>query len=93
VNNNTNDVKITSFEKGSNTNPISHSVDDEDEESGSGSAEDTKEELITLIKGLLFYKIDMPAGSSNRSILSSFESIESKLNSLKNCNTYLVIYL
>jgi hypothetical protein len=64
----------------------------ESEESIS-TTQDVKEELVNIIKGLLFYKIEMPASSSNKSILSSLEAIETKLNSVKNCNTYLVFNL
>ncbi len=51
------------------------------------------ETLKEVINSLLFYKIDMPASSSNRSILNSLEKVEEKLNIIKNCNTYIVITL
>ena len=90
VNNNTNDVKITSFERGNSKNTSELESERIDSEDSMSCIQDTKDDLITLIKGLLFYKIEMPSGSSNRSILSSLSEIESKLNSLKNCDTYLV---
>jgi hypothetical protein len=84
-------VKITSFENKNNTTSEPDSIMDSD-----GTVEDTpdtKEELVALIKGLLFHKIDMPATSGNRSILSSLELIETKLNLVKNGNTYIVSHL
>ena len=55
------------------------------------SIENYKEELVEAVKSLLFYKIDMPTSSSNKSILNTLELIHDKLNLLKNCNIYTVI--
>lgn len=49
-----------------------------------------EEELTDTIKSLLFYKIDMPASSSNKFIITSLEQIQIKLGELKNCHTYYV---
>jgi hypothetical protein len=51
------------------------------------------EEIETAIKGLLFYKIEMPAGSSSKSIESSIDTIKSRLYEVKNINVYMVYLL
>ena len=96
VNNNTNDVNITSFN--TNNKSIVNDVavfneSDSMSECSKSSKENIKDEIESAIKSLLFYKIDMPASSSNRSILNSLESINNKLGLIKNCNVYLVYNL
>jgi hypothetical protein len=56
-------------------------------------SENILEEIETAIKSLLFYKIEMPAGSSCKSIISSIETIQSKLPNVKNVNIYMVYSL
>jgi hypothetical protein len=51
------------------------------------------EVIETAIKSLLFYKIEMPAGSNCKSIISSIETIQSKLDDVKNVNIYMVYLL
>jgi hypothetical protein len=55
--------------------------------------EDIRQEIENAIRGLLFYKIEMPTNSSNKSIMSYLDIINSKLNDIKNCNVYLVYTL
>ena len=49
------------------------------------------DELRDVINSLLFYKINMPSSSSNKSIICSLEDIQNKLQILKNPGTYEVI--
>lgn len=77
--------KIEKINTPRNNSSILLSEADEEEE-----ISDSKEELKEAISSLLFYKIEMPTSSSNKSILSALERIEEKLNKLKNCNIYTV---
>jgi hypothetical protein len=61
--------------------------------SASEKGDNTLEEIETAIKSLLFYKIEMPAGSSCKSIINSLETIQSKLPDVKNVNIYMVYSL
>jgi len=53
--------------------------------------ENLSEELRDVINSLLFYKINMPSSTSNKSIIGSLEDIRNKLLIIKNVNTYEVI--
>ncbi len=52
--------------------------------------EDTICEIRHAIKSLLFYKIEMPTNSSNKSIINNLNVINKRLEEIKNCNIYLV---
>ena len=49
------------------------------------------EDLKESINSLLFYKINMPSSTSNKSIISSLDDIHNKLQIVKNSNIYEVI--
>jgi hypothetical protein len=49
------------------------------------------DDLKDAINSLLFFKINMPSSTSNKSIISSLDDIHNKLQIVKNCNTYEVI--
>ena len=53
--------------------------------------ENLSEEIKEVINSLLFYKINMPSSTSNKSIIGSLEEIQNKLLILKNVNTYEVL--
>jgi hypothetical protein len=52
---------------------------------------DPFEILKEQIDSLLFYKINMPASSRDRSILSKLDQIRSGLSNLRNCSVFNVI--
>jgi hypothetical protein len=98
-------IATNSVEKAAKANNISNiedssasnvSSDDEDSDENDDDSEmadelnTSKQELKEAIDSLLFYKIDMPATSSNRSIISSLNLIEETLPKLKNCGIYTV---
>lgn len=49
------------------------------------------EDLKEVINSLLFYKINKPSSTSNKSIIVSLEEIQNKLQIIKKFNTYEVI--
>ncbi len=49
------------------------------------------EDLKEAINSLLFYKINMPSSTSNKSIITSLDEIHDKLQIIKKSNTYEVI--
>ena len=62
-------------------------------EESEGSNENMKlsDELREAINSLLFYKINLPSSTSNKSIICSLEDIQNKLQVIKNLDTYEVI--
>jgi hypothetical protein len=89
VNNNTsNTVNITTI-----ANKINQSESNLSEESLSDNENhlESIESLKENIDSLLFYKIDMPATSRDRSILTNLDLIQTKLSKIKNCHIYNVI--
>jgi hypothetical protein len=85
VNNNTsNTLNITTIGKKIEDSSFNMSEESSEEE-------DPLETLKEQIESLLFYKIDMPATSRDRSILSTLDKIQSRLSGLKNCNVFNVI--
>jgi hypothetical protein len=48
-------------------------------------------DLKKVINSLLFYKINMPSSTSNKSIIGSLEEIQNKLQIIKKSDTYEVI--
>lgn len=96
-------IATNCIEKAGKTSLITNILDEScasrtlsDEERESSLHEDpyevrtSKQEMKEAVDSLLFYKIDMPATSSNRSIISSLNLIEETLPKLKNCGIYTV---